>query len=115
MDPEPLSGEAYLTGSLRAPSITLVFGPPFSLTLSGAVALATNSTTFPGLPDIPLSDLRVFVRRRQRKRLQVVGVSLRSAKLKSVTLSVSSCATPPARASACGLRFESWASRVTRS
>ena len=60
--PKALSGQAYLTGTpgaLAAPSITLVFPPPFGLTLSGAVNLSTNSTTFTGVPDIPLSDLRV--------------------------------------------------------
>jgi hypothetical protein len=62
--PKALSGEAYLTGTpgaLAAPSITLVFPPPFGLTLSGAVNLSTNSTTFTGVPDIPLSDLRVVL------------------------------------------------------
>ena len=62
--PNALSGQAYLTGTpgaLAAPSITLVFPPPFGLTLSGAVNLSTNSTTFTGVPDIPLSDLRVVL------------------------------------------------------
>lgn len=62
--PKALSGQAYLTGTpgaLAAPSITLVFPPPFGLTLSGAVNLSTNSTTFTGVPDIPLSDLRVVL------------------------------------------------------
>jgi hypothetical protein len=62
--PTALSGQAYLTGTpgaLAAPSITLVFPPPFGLTLTGAVNLSTNSTTFTGVPDIPLSDLRVVL------------------------------------------------------
>jgi hypothetical protein len=62
--PTPLSGQAYLTGTpgaLAAPSITLVFPAPFGLTLTGAVNLSTNSTTFTGIPDIPLSDLRVVL------------------------------------------------------
>jgi hypothetical protein len=62
--PNALSGQAFLTGTpgaLAAPSITLVFPPPFGLTLSGAVNLSTNSTTFTGVPDIPLSDLRVVL------------------------------------------------------
>ncbi len=62
--PSALSGQAYLTGTpgaLAAPSITLVFPPPFGLSLTGAVNLATNSTTFTGVPDIPLSDLRVVL------------------------------------------------------
>jgi hypothetical protein len=57
--PAPLTGSAYLTGSLTAPSLTLVFGPPFSLTLVGTVNLASNSTTFNGIPDFPLTDLKV--------------------------------------------------------
>jgi hypothetical protein len=62
--PNALSGQAYLTGTpgaFVAPSITLVFPPPFGLTLAGAINLSTNSTTFTGIPDIPLSDLRVVL------------------------------------------------------
>jgi hypothetical protein len=57
--PKTLVGEVYLTGSLTAPAITVTFPPPFALTLNGAVSLASNTTTFTGVPDIPLSDLRV--------------------------------------------------------
>jgi hypothetical protein len=57
--PAPLTGKAYLTGSLLAPQLALVFGPPFSLTLTGAVSLTANSTTFTDIPDFPLSDLSV--------------------------------------------------------
>jgi uncharacterized membrane protein YgcG len=57
--PTPLIGKAYLTGSLAAPAITISFPPPFALTLNGSVDLATNTTTFSGLPDIPLTDLSV--------------------------------------------------------
>ncbi|HXD66372.1 MAG TPA: hypothetical protein VNV17_17255 [Solirubrobacteraceae bacterium] len=57
--PTPLLANAYLTGSLTAPSLTLVFGPPFAQTLVGQVSLATNATTFTGLPDFPLTDLKV--------------------------------------------------------
>ncbi len=57
--PKPLIGKAYLTGSLTAPAITLSFPAPFALTLNGSVDLATNTTTFHQLPDIPLTDLRV--------------------------------------------------------
>jgi hypothetical protein len=58
--PTPLTGVAYLTGSsVLTPDITLVFGPPFSLTLNGAVSLAGNSTSFTGIPDIPLTKLAV--------------------------------------------------------
>jgi hypothetical protein len=57
--PKALSGIAYLTGSFPALSLTLVFPPPFPLTLTGAVDLTKNSSTFTGLPDIPLTDLAV--------------------------------------------------------
>jgi hypothetical protein len=57
--PKPLIGKTYLTGSLAAPAITIRFPSPFALTLNGKVDLATNTTTFSGLPDIPLTDLTV--------------------------------------------------------
>jgi len=57
--PTPLTGKDYLTGSLAAPAIEIVFPPPFALTLSGTVDLSTNATTFTGVPDIPLTDLQV--------------------------------------------------------
>jgi hypothetical protein len=57
--PTPLFGSAYLTGSFTAPSLTIIFGPPFSQTLTGEVNLASNSTTFNGIPDFPLTDLKV--------------------------------------------------------
>ena len=57
--PTPLFGSAYLTGSFAAPSLTIVFGAPFSQTLTGEVNLASNSTTFNGIPDFPLTDLKV--------------------------------------------------------
>jgi hypothetical protein len=39
--------------------LTLVFPSPFPLTLTGAIDLANNSSTFTGLPDIPLTNLAV--------------------------------------------------------
>ncbi|MGN6869013.1 MAG: hypothetical protein ACTHMY_11495 [Solirubrobacteraceae bacterium] len=57
--PTPLSGNAYLTGSSSGLSLTLAFPSPFPLTLIGAVNLLTNSATFTGLPDIPLTNLTV--------------------------------------------------------
>ncbi|MEA2210952.1 MAG: hypothetical protein QOF83_900 [Solirubrobacteraceae bacterium] len=57
--PRVLAGKVYLTGSLAAPAITVTFPPPFALTLNGKVSLATNTTTFSGVPDLPLSDLKV--------------------------------------------------------
>jgi hypothetical protein len=57
--PKTLVGRVYLTGSLTAPAITVTFPSPFALTLNGNVNLGTNTTTFTGVPDLPLSDLRV--------------------------------------------------------
>ena len=57
--PKPLTGQAYLTGSLTSLTLTLVFPAPFPLTLVGSVNLVSNVTTFTGLPDIPLTGLRV--------------------------------------------------------
>ncbi|HEX8974948.1 MAG TPA: hypothetical protein VF781_00420, partial [Solirubrobacteraceae bacterium] len=57
--PRTLVGRVYLTGSLAAPAITVTFPPPFALTLNGSVNLATNTTTFTGVPDLPLADLQV--------------------------------------------------------
>ncbi|MGH2871846.1 MAG: hypothetical protein ACRDL5_05230, partial [Solirubrobacteraceae bacterium] len=57
--PKPLTGKAYLTGSFAGLSLTLVFPPPFPLTLTGQVNLVNNSASFSGLPDIPLSSLGV--------------------------------------------------------
>jgi hypothetical protein len=57
--PRPLTGRAYLTGSLTGLTLTLVFPAPFPLTLVGSVDLAKGVTTFNGLPDIPLTRLEV--------------------------------------------------------
>ncbi len=57
--PNPLTGSAYLTGTLHGLSLTIVFPAPFPLTLVGAVDLTTNTTVFSGLPDIPLTNLTV--------------------------------------------------------
>jgi hypothetical protein len=57
--PAALTGNAYLTGTLHGLSLTIVFPAPFPLTLVGAVDLTTNTTTFSGLPDIPLTNLTV--------------------------------------------------------
>ena len=57
--PATLTGRVFLTGSLAAPAITIVFPAPFSLTLGGTVDLATNTTTFHNVPDLPLTELKV--------------------------------------------------------
>ena len=55
--PKPLTANAYLTGTALGPTLTLVFPPPFPLTLTGAVTLTTKTAVFNGLPDIPLTSL----------------------------------------------------------
>ncbi|HEX3804129.1 MAG TPA: hypothetical protein VHV75_14930 [Solirubrobacteraceae bacterium] len=55
--PKPLTANAYLTGTALGPSLTLVFPPPFPLTLVGSVTLTTKTASFTGLPDIPLTSL----------------------------------------------------------
>jgi hypothetical protein len=57
--PRALTGQAYLTGTISGLTLTLVFPPPFPLTLVGSVNLVSNVTTFTGLPDIPLTSLAV--------------------------------------------------------
>jgi hypothetical protein len=59
--PTPLTGKAYLVGQLTALRIAIVFPPPFSLSLSGSVDELAGSTTFTGIPDLPLSDLKVVL------------------------------------------------------
>jgi hypothetical protein len=54
---QPLTAPAYLTGTLAAPTLTLVFPAPFPLTLVGSVNLTTKAASFSGLPDIPLTSL----------------------------------------------------------
>ena len=63
--PNALTGNAYLVGGAangNSASLKLVFPAPFPLTLTGKVNLTTNSASFTGLPDIPLSDLKVTLR-----------------------------------------------------
>ncbi|MDE3133642.1 MAG: hypothetical protein KGL15_06230 [Acidobacteriota bacterium] len=55
--PTPLTANAYLTGKALGPTLTLVFPPPFPLTLVGTVTLTTKKAVFTGLPDIPLTSL----------------------------------------------------------
>lgn len=57
--PTALTGRAYFTGSSTGPKLTLVFPAPFPLTLTGSIDLVSNSATFSGLPDIPLTSLAV--------------------------------------------------------
>jgi hypothetical protein len=55
--PSPLTANAYLTGNVNGLTLTLVFPAPFPLTLIGKVNLENVTTTFTGMPDIPLTNL----------------------------------------------------------
>lgn len=57
--PRALTGQAYLTSAPGGLTLTLLFPPPFPLTLVGTVKLINDTTTFTGLPDIPLTSLQV--------------------------------------------------------
>jgi hypothetical protein len=57
--PTALTGKAYFTGGSSGATLTLVFPAPFPLTLTGTINLVSNSATFSGLPDIPLTSLAV--------------------------------------------------------
>lgn len=57
--PTPLRGHAFLTGSPTAPTMTLRFPPPATLTLTGAINLAQHSVDFAGIPDVPVTKLTV--------------------------------------------------------
>lgn len=55
--PTPLTANAYLTGNVEGLTLTLIFPAPFPLTLVGKVDLENVTTTFSGMPDIPLTNL----------------------------------------------------------
>lgn len=57
--PHTLTGTAYFTEAAGSEGIALVIPPPFGLTLSGTYDIATNATTFAGIPDFPLTALDV--------------------------------------------------------
>jgi hypothetical protein len=59
--PTALTANAYLTGTALGPELELVFPPPFPLKLIGTVALTTKNAVFTGLPDIPLTNLRLVL------------------------------------------------------
>jgi uncharacterized membrane protein YgcG len=62
--PAALVGKAYLIGSLSNLNnieLVLSFPSPFPLTLTGAVNVSQGTTTFTGLPDLPLTDLKVVL------------------------------------------------------
>jgi hypothetical protein len=57
--PTALVANAYLTGTALGPDLELIFPAPFPLKLVGTVALTTKNAVFTGLPDIPLTNLRL--------------------------------------------------------
>jgi hypothetical protein len=59
--PTALTANAYLTGTALGPELELVFPAPFPLKLIGTVALTTKNAVFTGLPDIPLTNLRLVL------------------------------------------------------
>jgi hypothetical protein len=59
--PTPLVANAYLTGTALGPELELIFPAPFPLKLVGTVALTTKNAVFTGLPDIPLTNLRLVL------------------------------------------------------
>jgi hypothetical protein len=60
LQPAPLKGFAYLTGSGPfTPSLTLRFPPPVALTLVGTVDLNNHTVTFSNQPDVPQTSLVV--------------------------------------------------------
>ncbi len=60
LQPVPLKGFAYLTGSGPfTPSLTLRFPPPVAITLVGTVNLSTHTVTFSNQPDVPQTSLVV--------------------------------------------------------
>jgi hypothetical protein len=55
------NGTVTLSGTATTPTIAITFPAPFALTINGAVNLATNSVTFSGVPDLPLTSLTLTV------------------------------------------------------
>ncbi len=52
-----LKGKVYLTGSFAAPTLTIKFPPPATLTLTGTVT--SKGVTFAHIPDVPVTNLTV--------------------------------------------------------
>jgi hypothetical protein len=64
----PLMPDSYLSdgtvtlgGSGAAPTVTVAFPEPVALSITGTVDVATGVVTFPNVPDLPLSTLRVAI------------------------------------------------------
>ena len=55
------NGTVTLAGPATQPTISIVFGAPFALTITGVVDLAHNSVTFANVPDLPLTSLTLTI------------------------------------------------------
>jgi hypothetical protein len=55
------AGTVTLGGFGSAPTVTVSFPEPVALSITGTVNVATGVVTFPNLPDLPLSTLRVAI------------------------------------------------------
>lgn len=55
------SGTVTLGGTGAAPTVTVTFPEPVALSIVGTVDVANGLVTFPNLPDLPLSTLRVAI------------------------------------------------------
>jgi hypothetical protein len=54
------NGKVTLGGSATAPTISISF-PALGITIPGNVSLTSNSVTFPTVPDVPLTDLKLTI------------------------------------------------------
>jgi hypothetical protein len=54
------NGKVTLAGLATAPTIAITF-PSLGITIPGNVSLTSNSVTFPTVPDVPLTDLKLTI------------------------------------------------------
>jgi hypothetical protein len=54
-------GTVTLGGTGAAPTVTVAFPEPVALSIAGTVDVANGAVTFPNVPDLPLSTLRVAI------------------------------------------------------
>jgi hypothetical protein len=54
------NGKVSLSGSLSAPTLSIVFPAPFAITITGSVSLS-GSVTFASVPDVPLTALTLSI------------------------------------------------------
>ena len=56
------NGTVTLGGSLFAPTITVAFPPPYTLSFTGDVNLSSDSVTVPDVPDVPITSLSLDIK-----------------------------------------------------